>query len=133
PGWASLQLPTESSASSRARPDARSSTSRWSPAGPRRRLTSPSPAGSGDNSRVLNLIGNFFSWTVTALFGAITLLLGFESWALLTNHTPITDYIRPAVHAYPGFAFAIAVVIGILVGHFLWGPAYGRTSPVGKK
>ena len=79
------------------------------------------------------MIGNLFSWTVTALFGVITLLLAFESWALLTNHTPVTDYIRPAVHTYPGWAFVIAVVIGILVGHFLWGPAYGRTSPVGKK
>jgi len=79
------------------------------------------------------VIGNLFSWTVTALFGVITLVLGFESWALLTNHTPITDYIRPAVHTYPGYAFAIAVVIGILIGHFLWGPAYGRTSPMGKK
>ena len=79
------------------------------------------------------MIGNLFSWMVTALFGVITLVLGFESWALLTNHTPITDYIRPAVHTYPGYAFAIAVVIGILIGHFLWGPAYGRTSPMGKK
>jgi branched-subunit amino acid ABC-type transport system permease component len=78
------------------------------------------------------VIGTFFSWTVTALFGAITLLLAFESWALLTNQRPITDYIRPAVHTYPEFAFAIAVVIGILVGHFLWGPAYGRTSPMGE-
>jgi len=60
-------------------------------------------------------------------------VLAFESWALLTNHTPITDYIRPAVHTYPGYAFVIAVVIGILVGHFLWGPARGRTSPSGKK
>jgi len=82
---------------------------------------------------VLNLLGNIFSWTVTALFGAITILLAFESWALLSNHEPVTDYIRPAVHSYPGIAFVIAVVIGILVGHFLWGPAYGRTSPVGKK
>ncbi|HEY6116908.1 MAG TPA: hypothetical protein VI172_13210 [Candidatus Dormibacteraeota bacterium] len=79
------------------------------------------------------MIGNLFSWTVTALFGVITLLLAFESWALLTDHTPITDYIRPAVHTYPGYAFVIAVVIGILIGHFLWGPAYGRTSPVGKQ
>ena len=44
--------------------------------------------------------------------------------------TPITYYIRPAVHAYPGIAFAISVVIGILLGHFLWGPASGRSSPV---
>jgi hypothetical protein len=74
-------------------------------------------------------LGNLFSWLVTALFGVITLALAFESWALLTGHTPITDYIRPAVHSYPGVAFAIAVVVGILLGHFLWGPAYGRTSP----
>ena len=79
------------------------------------------------------MIGNVFSWTVTALFGVITVLLAFESWALLTDHTPITDYIRPAVHTYPGYAFAIAVVIGVLIGHFLWGPAYGRTSPAPKK
>ena len=79
------------------------------------------------------MIGNLFSWLVTALFGVLTLLLGFESWALLTGNTPITYYIRPAVHTYPGFAFVIAVVIGILLGHFLWGPAYGRTSPTGQK
>jgi hypothetical protein len=78
-------------------------------------------------------IGNIFSWTVTALFGVITLLLAFESWALLTNQKPISDYIRPAVHAYPGGALVIAVVVGILLGHFLWGPAYGRTSPVDQK
>ena len=79
------------------------------------------------------MIGNLFSWTVTALFGVITLLLAFESWALITNQTPITDYIRPAVHAYPGYAFVIAVVIGVLMGHFLWGPARGRTSPTANK
>jgi len=79
------------------------------------------------------VIGNLFSWTVTALFGVITLLLAYETWALLTNHTPISDYIRSAVHAYPGYAFVIAVVVGILLGHFFWGPAYGRTSPAGTK
>ena len=78
-------------------------------------------------------IGNLFSWTVTALFGAIFLLLAFESWALFTGHTPISDYIKPAVHAYPGAAFVIAVVAGILLGHFLWGPATGRTSPPGSQ
>jgi hypothetical protein len=78
---------------------------------------------------VMIALGNIFSWLVTVLFGVITLLLAFESWALLTNHTPITYYIRPAVHSYPGVAFLIAVVIGMLLGHFLWGPAGGRTSP----
>jgi len=78
------------------------------------------------------VIGNVFSWLVTALFGVITLMLAFESWAILTGQKPITDYVRPAVHSYPGSAFAIAVVIGILLGHFLWGPATGRTAPGGR-
>ncbi|TMF99298.1 MAG: hypothetical protein E6I04_02895 [Chloroflexi bacterium] len=77
--------------------------------------------------------GSLFSWTVTALFGVITLLLAFESWALLFGVKPISDYIRPAVHSYPGYAFVIAVVVGMLLGHFLWGPAYGPASPAPKK
>jgi hypothetical protein len=77
--------------------------------------------------------GNLFSWTITALFAALTVMLGFESWALLNNQTPITEYIRPAVHSYPGIAFAVAVGIGMILGHFLWGPAWGRTSPEGQK
>jgi hypothetical protein len=28
------------------------------------------------------MIGSFFSWTAAARFGAITVLLGLESWAL---------------------------------------------------
>ena len=79
------------------------------------------------------MFGRLFSWTVTTLFGVLTLLLAFETWALLTGNTPITYYIRPAVHAYPGFAFVIAVVIGVLLGHFLWGPSSGRTSPEPKQ
>jgi hypothetical protein len=77
-------------------------------------------------------LGNIFSWLVTALFGVVTLGLAFESWALLTGSKPISDYIRPAVHSYPGYAFVIAIVIGILLGHFLWGPRSGRTSPEDK-
>lgn len=82
---------------------------------------------------MMRTIGNLFSWLVTALFGVITVALAFESWALLTNNKPITDYIRPAVHSYPGLAFVIAVVVGMLLGHFLWGPAYGRTSPASRQ
>jgi hypothetical protein len=74
------------------------------------------------------VIGRLFSWTVTALFAVLTLLLAFESWALLTNNKPITEYIRPAIHTYPGIAFVIAVVLGIILGHFLWGPPYGPAS-----
>jgi hypothetical protein len=78
---------------------------------------------------MMRMLGNLFSWTVTVLFGVIFIALVFESWALLTDNKPITDYIRPGVHAYPGWAFVIGVVIGVLLGHFLWGPVRGRTSP----
>jgi hypothetical protein len=81
----------------------------------------------------MRTIGNLFSWLTTALFGVIFLLLAFETWALFTNNKPITDYVRPAVHSYPGSAFVIAIAVGILLGHFLWGPATGRTSPSGSQ
>lgn len=81
---------------------------------------------------MISTIGNLFSWLTTALFGVIFLLLAFETWALFTGNKPITDYVRPAVHSYPGSAFVIAIVVGIMLGHFLWGPASGRTSPAGR-
>lgn len=80
----------------------------------------------------MQALGNIFSWLVTALFGAITLLLVYETWALITGHSPITMFIRPAVRSYPGIAFVVALVLGMLLGHFLWGPARGRTSPAGE-
>lgn len=76
-------------------------------------------------------IGNFFSWLVTAFFFIIFLLLAYETWALFTGHTPISGYVQPAVRSYPGYAFVAAIVVGMLLGHFLWGPAKGRTSPSG--
>jgi len=79
------------------------------------------------------VLSGLFSWLTTALFGVITLLLAFESWALLTGNKPISDYIRPAVHSYPGYAFVIAVVIGMLLGHFLWGSSGGPTSPAARR
>ncbi len=80
----------------------------------------------------MRAIGNLFSWLVTAFFFVIFLLLAFETWALFTGNKPISSYVQPAVKAFPGYAFVISVVVGILLGHFLWGPAYGRTSPAGQ-
>jgi hypothetical protein len=63
----------------------------------------------------------YFSALVTALLGVVLLLLVFETWALLTGQTPITGYFRSAVHSYPGWFFAAAIVVGMLTGHVLWG------------
>jgi hypothetical protein len=73
--------------------------------------------------------GNLFSFLVTALVGAIFLLMIFETWALFTGNKTISDYFREAVHAFPGLAFVIAILIGITIGHFLWGPAAGALAP----
>jgi uncharacterized membrane protein YedE/YeeE len=75
------------------------------------------------------MLNRIFSWLVAAFLAAMFLLLVYETWALLTDHTTISDYVRPGVRAFPGWAFAVAIVVGITVGHFLWGPRTGPTSP----
>jgi predicted ribosomally synthesized peptide with SipW-like signal peptide len=77
--------------------------------------------------------GNLFSFLVTAFVGAIFLLLIFETWALFTDNKTITDYFREAVHAFPGWAFVIAILVGITLGHFLWGPATGILAPAPRR
>ena len=76
---------------------------------------------------------NFFSALVTAFVGAIFLLLAFETWALFTDNKTITDYFRDAVHDVPGLGFVIAILVGITLGHFLWGPATGLLAPAPRK
>jgi hypothetical protein len=77
--------------------------------------------------------GNIFSFLVTAFVGAIFLLLLFETWALFTGNKPISDYFREAVRGFPGWAFAAAIVVGVILGHFLWGPATGPLAPAPRK
>jgi len=77
--------------------------------------------------------GNLFSFLVTAFVGAVFLLMAFETWALFTGNKPISDYFREAVHAFPGWIFAVAVLVGITLGHFLWGPATGALAPAPRR
>jgi hypothetical protein len=77
--------------------------------------------------------GNIFSLLVTAFVGAISLLLVFETWALFTGNKPISDYFRDMVHDFPGLALVVAILVGITVGHFLWGPATGVLAPAPRR
>jgi len=77
--------------------------------------------------------GNLFSFLVTAFVGVIFLLLVFETWALFTGNKPISDYFREMVHDVPGLAFAVAILVGMVVGHFLWGPASGLLAPAPRR
>jgi hypothetical protein len=76
---------------------------------------------------------NLFSFLVTAFVGAIFLLLAFETWALFTGNKTISDYFRDAVHDVPALALVIAILVGIVLGHFLWGPATGLLAPAPRK
>ena len=76
---------------------------------------------------------NIVSLLVTALVGAIFLLLAFETWALFTDNKTITDYFREAVQDVPGLALVLAILVGIVLGHFLWGPATGLLAPAPRK
>jgi hypothetical protein len=77
--------------------------------------------------------GNIFSLLVTAFVGAIFLLLAFETWAPFTGNKPISDYFREMVHDVPGLALVVAILVGITVGHFLWGPATGLLAPAPRR
>jgi NADH:ubiquinone oxidoreductase subunit 6 (subunit J) len=77
--------------------------------------------------------GNLFSFLVTIFVGAIFLLLVFETWALFTGNKPISDYFREMVHGAPALGFVIAILAGITIGHFLWGPAAGALSPPARR
>lgn len=70
----------------------------------------------------------FMSAVVTAFLSIVFLLLAFETWALFAGQKPITDYVHETVHSYPGWAFALAVVFGILIGHVLWGGPVARPA-----
>ena len=44
----------------------------------------------------------------------------YEAWAFFFDRPLITTRVRAGIRSYPGWAFAAALVIGLLAGHFLW-------------
>ena len=50
----------------------------------------------------------------------VFLLMLEESLALTAGRDPLTNDVRSAVRRFPRVTYAIAVVIGMLLGHLLW-------------
>ena len=50
----------------------------------------------------------------------VFLLMLEESLALTAGRDPITNDVRSAVRRLPRVTYAIAVVIGMVLGHLLW-------------
>jgi hypothetical protein len=60
--------------------------------------------------------------SLIATAGALVafLLMLEESIALQQGRDPISNRVRSALRRFPQSAFALAVVIGMLLGHLLW-------------
>jgi len=68
---------------------------------------------------------NFSPETILSLLATFASLVVFllmleESIALSIGRDPITNDVRSAVRRFPRVTYAIAVVIGLLLGHLLW-------------
>ncbi len=62
---------------------------------------------------ILSLIATLF---VAAIFA----LMVNELIALAQGRAPLADRIRDIVARYPRSAFAVAVVVGMVLGHLVW-------------
>lgn len=70
---------------------------------------------------MIDQLGGIF-FGITGIFLSSLLAYAiYESYALLTGHTPITVHVRNGIQTFPKIAFAAAIVIGLLAGHFFWG------------
>ena len=60
--------------------------------------------------------------SLIATAGALAafLLMVEESIALRRGRDPMSNSVRAAVRRFPRFAYALAVVIGMVLGHLLW-------------
>jgi hypothetical protein len=68
---------------------------------------------------------NFGSEAIVSLIATLMALVVFllmleESIALTTGRDPITNDVRSAVRRFPRVTYALAVVIGMILGHLLW-------------
>ena len=56
----------------------------------------------------------------TAFALVATLLMAEESFALRAGRDPMANSVRAMVRRFPRITYALAVVIGMLLGHELW-------------
>jgi hypothetical protein len=62
-----------------------------------------------------------FLFLLLALLATVGVaLLLYEAWTLLTQRAPITWFVKLGIADHPRFSFVIAMLIGVLLGHFFW-------------
>ena len=63
---------------------------------------------------------SILSLIATAFALIATLLMLEESFALRSGRDPMSNSVRALVRRFPRITYALAVVIGMLLGHELW-------------
>jgi hypothetical protein len=64
--------------------------------------------------------GAVLSLLVTILVGVVFAIMLSETISLGKGQDPLTNVIRSLIRAYPRSSYVVAIVIGMLLGHFLW-------------
>jgi hypothetical protein len=60
------------------------------------------------------------SLLATAFALVATLLMAEESFALRAGRDPLSNTVRAMVRRFPRLTYALAIVVGMLLGHELW-------------
>jgi hypothetical protein len=63
---------------------------------------------------------SILSLIATAFALIATLLMAEESLALAAGRDPMSNSVRALVRRFPRVTYALAIVIGMLLGHELW-------------
>jgi hypothetical protein len=63
---------------------------------------------------------SILSLIATAFALSATLLMVEESFALRAGRDPLSNSVRAMVRRFPRVTYALAIVIGMLLGHELW-------------
>lgn len=63
---------------------------------------------------------SILSLIATAFAFVATLLMAEESFALRAGRDPLANSVRAMVRRFPRVSYAVAIVIGMLLGHELW-------------
>ena len=60
------------------------------------------------------------SLVATVVVGVVFVMMVSETVSVARGTDPVTNHVRNAVRQYPRVTYAVAVVIGMLLGHFFW-------------
>jgi type VI protein secretion system component VasF len=60
------------------------------------------------------------SLLATLFVGVLVALMANETWALAKGTDPMADQVRALSRRFPPGVFALAVVLGLVLGHLFW-------------